>query len=201
MKRCTKCGEVRPTSEFYKAAGTRDGRRNDCKPCNLAAQAARNRLDPDANRERARLWRSANPDRVAEKQRAYTAAGRKRISDRKSYLKRKFGLTPEQYDAMLAAQGGVCHLCGRPPNESVALHVDHDHSTGQIRGILCFKCNNALGDFDDDPDRLMAAAMYLISAAHDFTVGVRATFHSGDEGQLSFLGADGPPPCQGDRAG
>lgn len=189
MKRCIKCGTVKPLSDFYKASGTRDGRRNDCKPCNLATQAAR--LDPEANRERARQWRRANPERAARRQHEYSAAGRKRISDRKSYLKRKFGITPDQYDSMLAAQGNACALCGRPPNGKVALHVDHDHSTGRIRGILCFKCNNALGDFDDDPDLLMAAAMYLISATFDSVVEARAAFHAAEVEQLTMLELDG----------
>lgn len=79
------------------------------------------------------------------------ASGGKRLADRRSHLKRKFGMTIEQYDEMLAAQGGGCFICGRPPREDMSLHVDHDHSTGAVRGILCFRCNNALADFGEDP--------------------------------------------------
>ena len=64
---------------------------------------------------------------------------------------------------MLAAQGGVCALCHRPPLAGKTLHVDHDHATGRVRGVLCFTCNNALGDFEDDPGRLRGAASYLES--------------------------------------
>jgi hypothetical protein len=62
---------------------------------------------------------------------------------------------------MLVSQEGVCLLCGSPPRPPYSLHVDHDHATGRIRGLLCFTCNNALGDFADDPDRLRAAARYV----------------------------------------
>ena len=98
-------------------------------------------------------------------QQAFVASGGKRIADRKSYLKRKYGMTVEQYDAMLKAQGGGCFICGRPPREDISLHVDHDHSTGRVRGILCFCCNNALADFKEDPQLLQKAITYL--AAHD----------------------------------
>lgn len=71
------------------------------------------------------------------------------------------------YDAMLAAQGGVCAICGRPetrpaPNgQPSRLHVDHNHSTGLVRGLLCNNCNQAIGKMGDDPDRLITAAEYL----------------------------------------
>lgn len=165
MKRCTKCGELKPLDEFYVAPGMRDGRRNDCKACNLAAKAARHRANPGPGRERARRWQAENPERHRAKQEEYRLDGRKKTADRRSYLKRKFGITLEQYDEMLAAQGGVCALCGRPPTEGISLHVDHHHETGAIRKLLCFRCNNALGDLGDDPDLLRSAARYL--DAHD----------------------------------
>lgn len=74
---------------------------------------------------------------------------------------RKYGMTIEQYDVMLEAQGGGCFICGRPPREDISLHVDHDHSTGKVRGILCFCCNNALADFQEDPEVLKKAASYV----------------------------------------
>jgi hypothetical protein len=102
---------------------------------------------------------SRNPERHQARQRY--PSGKKAISDRKSHLKRKYGLTLEQYDAMLEAQGGVCAICRQPRPEERTLHVDHDHDTGAIRGLLCFTCNNALGDFRDEPELFHAAAEYL----------------------------------------
>ena len=97
---------------------------------------------------------------------AFVASGGKRSADRKSYLKRKYGMTMEQYEAMLEAQGGGCFICGRPPRQDISLHVDHDHSTGAIRGILCFCCNNALADFQEDPMLLRKAIGYLDREDH-----------------------------------
>src|SRR4051794_19963756 len=113
MKRCTKCGETKALTDFYADRNTRDGRRPDCKACNSAASAARHRANPEPARERVRKWQEANPERYAARQAEYRASGKKKIADRKSHLKRTFGLTVEQYDEMLAAQGGGCAICGR----------------------------------------------------------------------------------------
>jgi hypothetical protein len=161
MKRCSKCGEVKPLSDFYKMPEMRDGHRNDCKACNLAAKAARYRADPEPAKQRTRQWQLANPEKYRAKQAAYRASGGKKLADRRSHLKRKFGLTLEQYDAMLAGQGGGCGICGKRPRPDISLHVDHDHSTGKIRGLLCFTCNNALGDFEDDATLLRSAIAYV----------------------------------------
>lgn len=61
---------------------------------------------------------------------------------------------------MLEAQGGMCAVCVQPLSISKS-HVDHDHGTGGVRGILCFNCNGGLGQFKDDPERLRRAAQYL----------------------------------------
>ncbi len=152
---------MQPLDNFYKATGTRDGLRGDCKGCFKARAAARYRANPEPAKARARQWSRDNPERVAERVRRYRASGRRKQNDRRSYLKRNYGISVEQYDALLAAQGGVCALCEKPPRSDIALHVDHDHATGRIRGLLCFRCNNALGDLGDDPDRMVAAAVYL----------------------------------------
>ena len=161
MKKCTKCGVVQPLDNFYKAGGTRDGHRGDCKACFQKRAKARYPLVREIAIERAKQWARENPARLRETKRRYAESGRKAAADRRSHLKRKFGLTVEQYDAMLAAQGGVCAICGRPPRDDISLHVDHDHETGQVRGLIDFRCNNALGDFDDDAARLAAAIRYL----------------------------------------
>ncbi len=161
MKTCKVCGETKPLEDFYQMAEMRDGHRNDCKACNLAAKAQRYGADPEPAKERVRQWQRENPDRVNEYRRRYNASTERKAANRRGHLKRKFGLTPEEYDEMLASQDGVCGICKRPPTEGISLHVDHDHETGQIRGLCCFRCNNALGDFDDDPARLAAAMAYL----------------------------------------
>lgn len=77
------------------------------------------------------------------------------------YLKRTYGITPDQYDALLDAQNGVCFICHKYPGKK-RLAVDHDHKTGFIRGLLhVAPCNRMLGDVRDLPDVLRRAADYL----------------------------------------
>jgi hypothetical protein len=102
-------------------------------------------------------WQADHPDMVRARMDAFRAAGKKKVSDRKSHLKRKYGLTLEGFEELLASQGGGCAICGKPDVDN----VDHDHRTGQVRGILCWNCNVAIGQFEDDVDRVMAAAAYL----------------------------------------
>jgi hypothetical protein len=75
-------------------------------------------------------------------------------------LQRRYQMTIDEYDALLAEQGGVCAVCGQAPGDT-ALHVDHDHATGRIRGLLCFSCNRGLGCFNDDASLLANASGYL----------------------------------------
>ena len=163
MKVCKKCGLSKPLEDFYRAAGMRDGRRNDCKVCDLAAKRQRYLADPQAAIARVKRWQQANPDRVNVYHRARRAEPATKKAERSGYLKRKYGITVEQYDELLASQGGRCAICRREPRPDISLHLDHDHESGQLRGILCFRCNNALGDFDDDPTLLQAALGYLRS--------------------------------------
>ena len=157
MKRCKICAEFKPLIDFYRAAGTRDGFRLECKSCNLAARAAKYRENPRPAIERATLWQRDNPERHQARQRDYAESGKKKVSDRKSHLKRKYGLTLAEFDELLAAQGGGCAICGQPDADN----VDHDHDTGRVRGILCFPCNAAIGLIHEDEERLLAAAAYL----------------------------------------
>lgn len=78
---------------------------------------------------------------------------------RRQQLKR-FGLTPEDFQDVLDEQGGGCAICGRSARVT-RMAVDHNHRTGEVRGILCTRCNTALGMFDDDPETLLEAAAYL----------------------------------------
>ena len=73
-----------------------------------------------------------------------------------------FGITPEQYDEMHAAQGGACAICRATTNFTFNnLCVDHDHTNGRVRGLLCLNCNTALGQFKDSTSLLLKAADYL----------------------------------------
>ena len=79
---------------------------------------------------------------------------------------RRYGVTPERHDQMLAQQQGLCAICGNPPDPNGVraasrLHIDHDHVTDKVRALLCNNCNNGIGRFRDDPALLRAAAEYI----------------------------------------
>jgi hypothetical protein len=145
-------------------AGMKDGYRNDCKACNLAAKHERYGKNRQAAIARVQKWREDNPERYAEYQASYRTRPERKLADRAGHLKRKFGLTLEQYDEMLAAQEGGCAICSDPPEEGKTLHIDHDHATGLVRGLLCQRCNHALGLFREDDSLLQEAAAYVADA-------------------------------------
>ncbi|WP_328476782.1 endonuclease VII domain-containing protein [Actinoplanes sp. NBC_00393] len=89
---------------------------------------------------------------------------------REYHLRRRYGIDGAVVAELLAEQGGVCAICGADDPQ----HVDHDHRTGWVRGILCFNCNGGLGQFRDDPDLLAAAITYLKG-----TTWRRALIHPG----------------------
>lgn len=82
---------------------------------------------------------------------------------RRSNLKRNFNITPEEYDMMLAKQVGVCAICkqAETSKRTTFLAVDHCHTTGAIRGLLCNNCNRGIGLLKDSPELLQAAKVYL----------------------------------------
>lgn len=89
---------------------------------------------------------------------------------RDSYLLRKYGIDSRQYDLLLAAHDGRCWICLKPPSAR-RLHVEHDHKTGRIRGLACWRCNTGLQRYSDKPDILRNAAKYLESDEADRILG------------------------------
>ena len=79
--------------------------------------------------------------------------------DRRRHLRRSYGLTPEEYDALVVAQDGRCAICEDELGNG--LYVDHDHATGRVRGLLCDDCNNGIADFGEDLDTMERASAYL----------------------------------------
>jgi len=75
------------------------------------------------------------------------------------HLKKRYGLETSDVDEMLEAQGNACAICREVFNDNH--HIDHDHQSGKVRGLLCGKCNRGIGMFSDDPDRLVSAIKYL----------------------------------------
>ena len=169
MKVCSKCGVLQPEENFYRAQGTRDGLRGDCKGCFKARAAARYPLVRDQTIARVKKWQQENAERLNAYRRERNKDPEVKRRLREGHLRRKYGLTIAGYEQMLAEQYGGCAICGRPEPEGGSLHVDHDHETGAVRGLLCFPCNQAIGAFEEDIEFLSAALGYL--RRHDDTEG------------------------------
>lgn len=126
---------------------------------------SRNRERYNNNREKInahRKKRHANNPEYQEKKKAADKKYREDPRYRESKLKYKYGITQEDYDRMLEEQGGKCKICGIHQSEiKVRLGVDHCHRSGKVRGLLCSRCNNALGCLKDDPKLLEKAKQYL----------------------------------------
>jgi hypothetical protein len=83
------------------------------------------------------------------------------MSELNRYLNKTYALSEKEYELMLDEQAGVCAICKRENPSGERLSVDHDHTTNDVRGLLCRKCNAALGQVDDSVEILMEMAAYL----------------------------------------
>lgn len=133
-RRCKRCREVLPLSHFNSDSSRPDGTHPYCRACLTAYQ---------------REYRNRNHDRLAPLR-------------RRSNMRRKYGIAPDVFDALLMKQGSRCAICRCELDMGNHTCVDHCHSTGRIRGILCRKCNTGIGQFSDDPILLATALRYLM---------------------------------------
>lgn len=115
-----------------------------------------------------RNYMARNKEKIRENQRKHTLTGKYAETRLRMHLRRKFKITVEQYRGMLEAQNGVCGICKMPCDRKtkgklklMPLVVDHCHSTGTVRGLLCNSCNLGLGSFKDNPKVLESSADYL----------------------------------------
>lgn len=189
-KWCPECDQYKALTAFFTDRRAGDGKTSYCKPCmtrrNVESKARRARGERiERRRPRRTLHDLAMEKRCPEcgevkpldafainrTQRrdlgsyclpCHNVVVRKNTeknhgSTRNKHLKERYGLTHDEVAAMVEAQGGTCAICQVKDAE----HVDHDHETGEVRGILCFTCNVGLGNFNDDPERLLLAHRYL----------------------------------------
>lgn len=147
-KACNKCLLVKAAELFFRDQAMSDGRSSICKDC---------------KREDVYAWREKNKDKYNADMRAYN----KTVPAEKRYgaeIKRKYGCTLEQYNAMLVSQEGKCAICDKlhnPAEKKGRLFVDHCHKTGKVRALLCGACNSMLGYANDDTRVLLEAVAYI----------------------------------------
>lgn len=161
LRRCIACQLAKPADAYGKLARTRDGLQTMCKDC-----------VNERNRRYTETIKAADPAAYRERQRRSNHAQRQKLSPeqvRRQNL-RRYKFTPEQYEEMLAAQGGACAICRttEPGGRNNRFHIDHDHkccprgSCGRcVRGLLCVRCNHGIANFNEDPAIFSAALAYL----------------------------------------
>jgi hypothetical protein len=151
MKTCSHCKIAKPLDAFCRDRSKKDGRHTQCKPCQYRHKPSEETLAK--RRQYAARYRQENADKF-------------RAGVRSATLRKKYGIDSEGYDRLLTEQGGVCAICGAGTSRTTwtkRLHVDHNHETGEVRGLLCQPCNTTLGHFNDSADLLRKAAEYLES--------------------------------------
>lgn len=155
LKRCRNCREVLPLGSFGVKAKTADGLQPWCKPCTNARMSTYDKASRERDPELYAARKRAEHLRYKEKH-----PDRHRANIRKQNL-RKYGLTPEAFDEMFSQQGGKCAICQIDLEPGRSTHIDHCHTSGAVRALLCGGCNVGLGAFRERPDVLREAAAYL----------------------------------------
>lgn len=132
-KRCKVCRKNKPLSEYHKHNTAKFGVQTHCKECHS---------------KRNKKWYLKNNKLAKQKNREFK-------------LLREYGISIKEYDTILKEQNGNCKICGNKETLKRRLGVDHCHTTGKVRGLLCSKCNRGIGMFNDNIDNLNKAIKYL----------------------------------------
>lgn len=148
MKTCSKCKKQLALNEFQKCKATKDGLRLWCRSCRYTFEY-RARKDRDKPAYLAKQRLVTRKYRLSDPSRRY-----------KQWLKSLYGITIEELNNQSKEQGHVCAICGKAQNNR-KLVVDHNHATGQVRGLLCINCNHGLGSFLDSIKIMKEAMEYI----------------------------------------
>lgn len=172
VKKCSRCKRALPGEAFAGNRSMRDGLQAYCRECSAEYYRQRQEARGRTVREKhkvplghKRCPRCGEIKSRSEWTRNSSAADGlttycktcRAVEGRARHLRNKYGMTEAERDAMVGEQFGICCICLDAPAE----HVDHDHGTGRVRGVLCFSCNAALGQFKDRPDVIRRAAAYV----------------------------------------
>lgn len=137
MRLCTTCGIEKELDGFHNYKKGPQGKAYRCKECDTVARKA---------------------------YQARQCPEKKRSMNRARIMRSKYGIEPSDFEVMHERAGGLCEICKGPPTNYQGVEtlcIDHCHSTGKVRGLLCNKCNQALGLFQDSTWNLEAAISYL----------------------------------------
>ncbi|WP_424870631.1 endonuclease VII domain-containing protein [Streptomyces sp. SAI-229] len=172
LKRCARCGEDKPRAAFARKRSNLDGLQRHCRDCashyhRTRQQAWGRKVRPQVEVpegyklclkcDEVKPWSEWHRNATASDGLSTRCKACRAAEGRAGHLKRQYGITEAESDELIASQGGICCICLAAP----AKHVDHCHETGRVRGVLCFSCNAALGQFKDRPDAIRRAAAYV----------------------------------------
>lgn len=138
MKKCTKCGKTKMLTEYWRDRSKKHGYQARCKTCKTESY---NKYRIANGYDRKRYLK--NPD-----------------GERERHLIKKYGITNAEYQKIFESQNAACAICKQKKANKLA--VDHNHKTGEVRGLLCMNCNRMLGHAFDNPEILASAIGYLI---------------------------------------
>ena len=155
MKKCTGCKVEKPLSEYSKSKARPAGYQCQCKAC-FAAYTASHR---EQIAVKVAVYYAANIKKIKEQRATYRASHKEELKEKSVgyQLKYNYGITSEEKKAMEEIQGGRCSIC----HLVFPLCIDHNHKTGEVRGLLCRQCNIGIGLLQDNPEILLEAYKYL----------------------------------------
>ena len=186
LKKCSKCLELKPLAQFSKCSTKRDGFYHACKGCSAKYHRAHwvystsikpvgkwSKLNPEIRKETRLNHYKENKDKINEKKRLWRTSHKELNSFQqfKDGIKRKYGLTLEQHQALIDKQENKCAICGHEMVDGrvgrYCRNTDHIHGTKKLRGILCNCCNKVIGYAYDDISVLENAIKYLKLHSHN----------------------------------
>lgn len=172
MQMCTKCKVEKEDFDFWKSKYKKSGFSSWCRQCTSFHRTH------GEGKEKVAAYNKSYNAKLAQTKYKKSPKGREKSKlqdekrkvsfDRKLWvrsnnLKRLYGITLDQYKNLVSAQGNECAICKIAFSDVLSGHVDHCHTTGTIRGVLCGKCNAAIGLFSDNTAFLQSAIYYLES--------------------------------------
>jgi len=159
MKICSKCGNEKPLSEYYKKYDTKDGLKNHCKTCSKIQNKQQYLKNRENRLEKQCQYYLKNSEHVKE----YGKNWRKRNREYcKEYdLHRHYNLTKIEFEKILIDQNFKCAICNEILVPGKQTHIDHCHNSMKVRGILCHRCNTGIGLFKESIYNLKEAIKYI----------------------------------------
>lgn len=150
-KKCTKCALIKPLLDFNKG-GSQYGLSSWCREC----EKLHHKINSVRIKAQRKEYRADNKDNTKAYNKQWYDQNLKPHKDKRKnkHLKHYYDLTIEQFNSMLEAQNGKCKVCGDVLDGGKGTHVDHDHKTSKIRGILCHPCNTKLGWYEKNAEKV-----------------------------------------------